>query len=852
MEEQEAWEVDTALYGFRQSPKWWSDFRNAKAKHAEFDAICDGKRVRAELKVCKTDPNLFKIVTKATSSSTITNPKATSSSTITNPEATSSSTITNPKATSSSTITNPEATSSSTITNPEATSSSTNTNPEGLPKVRVLGASGSTMSPEGLCHYESEEGSTILGYVLFYVDDMLCVGETQTVSGFYEWLRSEWDTSGVQWITKNNMVRFLGMELTRVDTGYVMSQQGYLDEIIRAHECGGHGVIPAGKDLLVVGTNFPDPQHLDTKEIKEAQQRCGELLWTVQKTRPDASFAVTILASLTTRDPTRANVIAKKILNYFNSTKECSMMTGEIECPGGEKTLTLFTDASFAPEGERSHGGALVVWRGTAITWRSWRQGMTTLSSAESEVLSITEGVQLMLAVRATLMDMGLGPVQCQVMVDSTAAIAILQGDGGSWRTRHLKLRYHWLRELVQRDQVRLIHCPGDWQLADVLTKQVPSVRLRHMMRLWGMRGTGLDMGPRVRMLQPEPEGEDLEPPLEEWLENPEHDELQAMIGSDVEPLFEPRGTDSSESLGPNHDNAYYDRVARRYFDEYYAEWVSSPEPSPRQQVNQGELQQPATYQHETTQQTTGPSYTLTWGLRLGWLVSLFCCVKGEGDNLALGLERYDLERLQAGLEVAAPWDLYIAVMIVAIVAILVWECVRGCGREVKDLVAIRAMRLPPRASHPLNRAELRRLQALLKRDMMLLSELERREMLELGARFQQSDGGGSSTNAQVQDQGGAASFSVDGLVVSAGKVEASVQTDPYVPSATRLQPSQESVRIRVIETAYNGPYYMSSSGSTVHTTPDCWGLRNVQTPLSRTLCQVCERRARESAMGAS
>ena len=59
VEEQEAWEVDTALYGFRQSPKWWSDFRNAKAKHAEFDAICDGKTVRAELKVCKNGSESF-------------------------------------------------------------------------------------------------------------------------------------------------------------------------------------------------------------------------------------------------------------------------------------------------------------------------------------------------------------------------------------------------------------------------------------------------------------------------------------------------------------------------------------------------------------------------------------------------------------------------------------------------------------------------------------------------------------------------------------------------------------------------------------------------------------------------
>ena len=652
------------------------------------------------------------------------------------------------------------------------------------------------------------------------------MGETQTVSGVYEWLRSEWDTSGVQWITKNNMVRFLGMELTRVDTGYVMSQQGYLDEIIRAHECGGHGVIPAGKDLLVVGTNFPDPQHLDTKEIKEAQQRCGELLWTVQKTRPDASFAVTILASLTTRDPTRANVIAKKILNYFNSTKECSMMTGEIECPGGERTLTLFTDASFAPEGERSHGGALVVWRGTAITWRSWRQGMTTLSSAESEVLSITDGVQLMLAVRATLMDMGLGPIQCQVMVDSTAAIAILQGDGGSWRTRHLKLRYHWLRELVQQDQVRLIHCPGDWQLADVLTKQVPSVRLRHMMRLWGMRGAMLaDAEPKVKMLQPEPERE----------ESP------------------------SWSLGSGHSSGYYDRVAKHHFDAYYKDWESSEddEQQPYEQQpdeQQPHEQQPDEQQHQEQQPTVmtsrhvvASSYTLTWSLRLGCLVSLLCCARGGWDDDDAPVARRDqsLETMK-GVEVEISWDLYVAVMIVGVLAVMVWEFVKGCGRGVNDLVAVRALRVPSVEARPLRRDELRRLQALLKGDASTLKEQERYELLDLSARFRQEEAAGFETTARARRTASATEPSSASTSWHVSRAEVGVQTDPWQPAAVRMQPSQEPIRIKVIETPYCGPYFVSSSGSTVHTAQNCWGLRNVPSPSMRTLCQVCEKRARE------
>ncbi|CAE7491894.1 RIPK2 [Symbiodinium natans] len=61
-QEGECWLVQTALYGFRQSPKWWTTFRNTRAAEAKFSAEHKGVEVRATLKPCVTDPNLFKIV----------------------------------------------------------------------------------------------------------------------------------------------------------------------------------------------------------------------------------------------------------------------------------------------------------------------------------------------------------------------------------------------------------------------------------------------------------------------------------------------------------------------------------------------------------------------------------------------------------------------------------------------------------------------------------------------------------------------------------------------------------------------------------------------------------------------
>ena len=100
------------------------------------------------------------------------------------------------------------------------------------------------------------------------------------------------------------------------------------------------------------------PENVDTSPalIKEAQQRCGEILWTTQRTRPDAAYAAMMMARLTTRWPERAIQIAKKILCYYNATKDAAFIVK----PQQEARLVLYTDASHSPAGTTSISGYLV------------------------------------------------------------------------------------------------------------------------------------------------------------------------------------------------------------------------------------------------------------------------------------------------------------------------------------------------------------------------------------------------------------------------------------------------------------------------------------------------------------
>ncbi|CAE7868001.1 GIP, partial [Symbiodinium sp. KB8] len=230
-----------------------------------------------------------------------------------------------------------------------------------------------------LVEIDSSGRESIVGYILFYVDDTLAVGPPEYVHGFFDWLEATWETSGREVVSK----------------GY----DGYIDELLRKRQVTGFSKVPFMKE------------------------------WATDE--------------LTTRWPERAIQIAKKILCYYNATR----------------------DAAFIVEPQQ-----------------------------EAELIALSEGAQLLRSVKTTLEDMGIRPEMCELRVDATAAIAVASS-GGSWRTRHLRLREHWLSELVNSDEYQLMHQPGLDQLADGLTKQLASERAWKLMEAWSFfKGNSSEM----------------------------------------------------------------------------------------------------------------------------------------------------------------------------------------------------------------------------------------------------------------------------------------------------------------------------------------------------------------------
>ena len=280
-------------------------------------------------------------------------------------------------------------------------------------------------------------------------------------------------------------VRFLGMEIELRKGVYRVHQQSYIQSLLEKY--------PEEKGLGLSHIKTPEEEdHVTPQEVQLAQRQTGELLWLAGRTRPDISFAVSLMGMYATKRP--KGVIGREVRAYLKTSLDLALEYGRL--PDGdfgeggsqrrarhENLIEVYTDASYASSGLKSISGVVGFYAGAPVFWITCRQSFVTLSTAEAELMSMLEGLTALRCVKSVVSMVQSGPLEGRMYSDSTAGISIVSGTTGSWRTRHLKIRAQGLHEAVDRGETTLEHQPGKLLVADGMTKQLQGMLLRHFIQ---------------------------------------------------------------------------------------------------------------------------------------------------------------------------------------------------------------------------------------------------------------------------------------------------------------------------------------------------------------------------------
>ena len=113
------------------------------------------------------------------------------------------------------------------------------------------------------------------------------------------------------------------------------------------------------------------------------------------------------------------------------------------------------------------------------VSWRSKKQSIVALSTCEAEYVALATATQEAKFLRQVLADLMDRPCESVCMyVDNQGAIALANNPVHHKRSKHIDVKYHYVRLEVQNEVVKLVYVPTENNVADVFTKPVTRVKL--------------------------------------------------------------------------------------------------------------------------------------------------------------------------------------------------------------------------------------------------------------------------------------------------------------------------------------------------------------------------------------
>ena len=333
--------------------------------------------------------------------------------------------------------------------------------------LRAFGFEPSKVDP---CVYIYRKGGELI-IVVLYVDDLIIAGNHRgAIDAFKAAISKRFtmkDLGALKWI--------LGMEVRRNRHKRMLeiSQTAYIERMLEKFGMNNANPVgtPAEGYLMRDPEGDPNPEYMSM---------VGSLLYAVMVTRLDMAFSVQRLGRHLQASGPEHLVAAKRALRYLVGTTTLGIRyTGT----GGASDIipVCFCDADYGEDRDtrRSTTAYVVMIAGGAVSWGSRLQPTVALSSTEAEYMATCAAVQEVMCLRQFFADIGFDQKEATTIhQDNQACIALSSNPIYQKRTKHIDIRYHYIREKVEDGEVVLVHVPSERQLADLLTKPLPRVRL--------------------------------------------------------------------------------------------------------------------------------------------------------------------------------------------------------------------------------------------------------------------------------------------------------------------------------------------------------------------------------------
>ena len=207
---------------------------------------------------------------------------------------------------------------------------------------------------------------------------------------------------------------------------------------------------------------------------KERYQRLVGKLIYLTHTRPDIAYAVSVISQFMHNPSDQHMNAVNRILAYLKSAPGKGILFSK----HGHLDIVGYTDSDFAGSriDRKSTSGYLSFVGGNLVSWRSKKQNVVSLSSAEAEYRAMHHGITELSWLKILLTDLGFGPKGPMVLFcNNKAAIEIANNPVQHDRTKHVELDRNYIKDNLDSGTIEIPYTKSSDQLADIMTHAVHS-----------------------------------------------------------------------------------------------------------------------------------------------------------------------------------------------------------------------------------------------------------------------------------------------------------------------------------------------------------------------------------------
>jgi len=327
------------------------------------------------------------------------------------------------------------------------------------------------------CLYNrKEEGRKLL--VVLYVDDgLVAASRKEDIDALLQCLRENFK------ITHEPLGYFLNVHITcRSDGSIFINQKLYAEEVLQRF---------CMAEANSVST--PIVQYLEASEVENAKptsapyrEAIGCLMYLAVATRPDLAFSVSYVSQFLKQPSKQRWTLVKRIFRYLKGSTDKGIVYQAEEAG----LLHVYSDADYAsdPVTRRSVSRMVSMYSGGAVSWASQRQKCVSLSTTQAEYIAASEAAKEVVWLSRLYNEIVILKSVPKLFVDNASAIKLVRNPEFHKRTKHVDVRYHFIRERVNENQLSIEFIGSEFQAADVFTKPMSRIAFDRLCVLIGMR----------------------------------------------------------------------------------------------------------------------------------------------------------------------------------------------------------------------------------------------------------------------------------------------------------------------------------------------------------------------------